>query len=484
MKTFVTFVLSLFVLAGSMVVDADLNVVYAQSVPLGVGVGPTLGEMVVMKAQSLGYAVADPRIAATVEAISQGAAAAAAGIAGAAGIALGGVTWAGLGEVVGIAGFLVTPTSLGNDTVAQWQFNPNGTITVSSSGNPAVAPSFPVLTPGQPYWSSVANGSCAVGYCGSAPDAVLQAYNQALNALGGSTTFGVGACTVSSNGGSASCLQTMVNTSTQANEGSSPTTFYKGLSYSGPACDQGMATSGKCTSYVAPPAQPPAAPVTESPAAAAAGVSAGDAAEPLTPQIIAAELNALWSQAAALPGFSGLPFPVGAPVSNADATATQSAVGTSWPTVGDFTGPASANPGAGASPFGFTVGGTVTSTGTVAGSGTGAGTTTVTPAATATDPGSGAQVNLGPDPGIGLPTLEQTPSASMILAPILGLLPDLRTYGMPSHTSVCPEPSITLFDQVITVTTQCDLAEQLRPKIYSTFVLAFTLAALFIVLTA
>jgi hypothetical protein len=102
----------------------------------------------------------------------------------------------------------------------------------------------------------------------------------------------------------------------------------------------------------------------------------------------------------------------------------------------------------------------------------------------ATNPGSGAQVNLGPDPGIGSPSLEQTPTAAQILAPILGMLPDLRNYGMPAHTAQCPEPSITLFDSTVTVTAHCQLAEQFRPQIYVTFVLAFTLAALFIVLTA
>jgi len=175
-------------------------------------------------------------------------------------------------------------------------------------------------------------------------------------------------------------------------------------------------------------------------------------------------------------GYDGLPYPVGSPISTGDATAAQTQSPTSWPSVGDFVDPETAT--GGNSPWGVTIGGTTTSTST------GTGTTTTTPVATPTDPGSGAEVNLGPDPGIGDPTLEQTPTAAQILAPILGLLPDLRSYGMPAHTSVCPEPSITLFDQVITVTTQCDLAEQLRPEIYSTFVLAFTLVALFIVLTA
>ncbi|MBR7964689.1 hypothetical protein KDW41_30460, partial [Burkholderia vietnamiensis] len=89
-----------------------------------------------------------------------------------------------------------------------------------------------------------------------------------------------------------------------------------------------------------------------------------------------------------------------------------------------------------------------------------------------------------PNPGVAAPTLETIPTAAQILAPILGLLPDLKSFGVPAHIGQCTQPSITLFGRVYTVTSHCTLAEQLRPQIYTTFVLAFSLAALFIVLTA
>lgn len=180
-------------------------------------------------------------------------------------------------------------------------------------------------------------------------------------------------------------------------------------------------------------------------------------------------VNSLWSQAAQQPGYAGLPYPVNAPVTTAQASGVESALGTSAPTVGSVVSGAGSLTGAGSTPFATSVP---------------AASNPASSVPVATDPGSGAQVNLGPDPGIGSPSLESTPTATQILAPVLGMLPGLRTYGVPAHSAQCPQPSVTVFGRTLTVTAQCTLAEQFRPQIYATFVMVFSLVALFIVLTA
>ncbi|PQP07990.1 hypothetical protein C5615_37025 [Burkholderia cepacia] len=72
----------------------------------------------------------------------------------------------------------------------------------------------------------------------------------------------------------------------------------------------------------------------------------------------------------------------------------------------------------------------------------------------------------------------------MILQPLLNLLPDLKTWAVPAHSSRCPEPSIDLFGKTFKMTAHCDLAEQNRATITSLTLAAFAIAALFIVLAA
>jgi hypothetical protein len=93
-------------------------------------------------------------------------------------------------------------------------------------------------------------------------------------------------------------------------------------------------------------------------------------------------------------------------------------------------------------------------------------------------------VNLGPDPGIGAPSLESIPTASQILAPILGLMSDLRAWAVPAHTSQCPEPTFDLWGTTYTISAQCELLEQYGTQITVAFEVAFAVAAVLIVLTA
>ncbi|OIQ75373.1 hypothetical protein GALL_429610 [mine drainage metagenome] len=111
--------------------------------------------------------------------------------------------------------------------------------------------------------------------------------------------------------------------------------------------------------------------------------------------------------------------------------------------------------------------------------------TTTQPAST----GTGAQVNLGPDPGVGAPTLETTPTVPQILGPLFNIMPGIKNFVVPSHQSACPTYTFhfalgSWWSQEVTMTSHCTLVENNRAAITAAMLVVWTLAALFIVLTA
>jgi len=460
---FRSFVVSVACLLSALFYTAPEEVAHAQALPaVSSAVNWAVGSLVALKASAMGFAANDPRIVATENAMSSVAESAAAGAS---------VAWLGLQTAV-MAAMLAVPTPLSADSVDQWQFNANGTISIS--GNPAVAggsvsPPWSGLTPGQPYW-------VISGFAGSSALAVVQASIQSFNAEKNGQSETAGSCTpVSSVQDSCTYSQYLASNNQLLQTVSEYVNLATG-SWSGPSCASGMATNSTCTAYVASNAPAPVTPSTGTPAAAIAAIPSSDDGDPLNPTIVAAMTDALWDTASQLPGYSGLPYPVNDPVSSADAATDEAASGSSWPTIGDAVAPVTSPSGAPAANNPYSIPDSAPGT-----------AVPVLPASatpTATDPGSGAQVNLGPDPGIGSPTLETPPTAAQILAPILGLLPDLRSYVVPSHTSVCPEPTFDLWGTTYTFTVQCDLLAANASAIYAAFVLAYSVAALFIVLTA
>ncbi|MFM0318158.1 hypothetical protein PQR36_25005 [Paraburkholderia nemoris] len=194
--------------------------------------------------------------------------------------------------------------------------------------------------------------------------------------------------------------------------------------------------------------------------------------------------NATWSQAASQPGYQGVPYSVTQPITAADVAPWAQTNPQSVPNIGDLFRPA-ADPGVS----------TVTISPTVQPGDASAPSPGSSPSAT---PGNDVNVvntpnvnvvnkvsvDLGADPGVQSPTLEATPTISMILSPLLNLLPDLKSWAVPAHGASCPEPSFTVLGHSYTMTAQCDLAEANRTAVYSAFAAMFTLAALFIVLRA
>lgn len=185
---------------------------------------------------------------------------------------------------------------------------------------------------------------------------------------------------------------------------------------------------------------------------------------PASPALVAQAANNAWQSAASQPGYQGLPFQASNPVTTADAQAWQAANPSSYPTVGDMLSPA-VNPSTSAvsQPV---------APGTVANPGTN------------TAPANTPQVNLGTDPVVPLPTLEGTPTGQMILAPILSLFPDLKSFVVPSHSAECPKPTLNLFGRALLLDGHCTLLETVRPTLYAVMAAVWLVIALFIILAA
>lgn len=207
---------------------------------------------------------------------------------------------------------------------------------------------------------------------------------------------------------------------------------------------------------------------------------------PINPQILADATNKYWREAASKPGYVGLPYSYSNPVTAADVQQWQQANLSSYPSVSDFITPA-INPQTGTVPI-TTPGRPITpnpnpgpnpgpgpvinpNPGTI----TGTGTTNIN-----------VTVDLGADPGIGSPNLESTPTGMEILAPITGLMPDLRNFQVPSHQGECPKPEfdIPVLNTRVRMDAQCTLLEEVRGPLYNASLLAWIIAALFIVLSA
>lgn len=458
-------------------------------------VGTTIGRLVDGKAAALGFSPSDPRVAATRSAIAAEAhtlledvigntelssitSATEAAMAGTASA----TSWAGMALFAGVGALLSgLPQPLADGSADQWTINSDGTVTIS--GNPHVAggsvtsPFGPLSNGATTYWSECRTlaAGCVIG---ASMGAVAQAMAQAMS--NSSYSWTVDSCpSPEVNGGS--CVMHTYYAS-GSDDGTSNMQFYEyqtaggAAPYSGDSCATGMAwwpgsTQGGCMQYApySPPVQTQTSVFLDK---AISSLPASDQAMPVASPWMADLTDALWQQAASEPEYQGLPYPADSPVGSTDVGTIQSADPSTYPSVGDLVAPGadgSASTGSGtgttSSPYGVADPSAAS-----------------TPAAT--NPGSGAQVNLGPDPGIGSPALESVPTAAQILAPLLNLLPGFRGYAMPAHSGTCPEPSFVWAGTTYTWTKHCELIEQNRSLIYSAFVVVFSLAAALIVLTA
>jgi len=205
-----------------------------------------------------------------------------------------------------------------------------------------------------------------------------------------------------------------------------------------------------------------------------------DKAKPVNPLIVATIADNAWKQAASQPGYTGLPYDASDPITAADAQAWQQANPANWPTVGDAVSPQVSTDGA-SSPFSFSSSSASPGTGT----GTGTGTNTGTDTSSNTDSKPIDWGTFSP------PELEQTPTISSIIDPLLNLWPAWALFSFPQHQSVCPTPSFTLpggvlAGQTVHFTQMCDFLEanNVRIAMQAAFAVAWAILIVFIVMGA
>ncbi|MBT9540266.1 hypothetical protein [Thiobacillus sp.] len=196
--------------------------------------------------------------------------------------------------------------------------------------------------------------------------------------------------------------------------------------------------------------------------------SLNDAASKLTesdlntfadPEILAAIANKIWQQAAQQPGYLGAPYDVQNPVTAADILADVAAGLYPHPTNYDLLSLPS--PDAATAP---------------------ALDPTAQPVQSpATDQ---VTVDLGPDPGIAEPALEDAPTGASILTHVMGLLPSVSAFTIPVHTADCVMPSFDFFGTTMTMQGACDLIEQQRAMLSLLFTAIWGIAGLVTVLRA
>ncbi|MCC4266174.1 hypothetical protein LL240_17205 [Oceanimonas baumannii] len=182
----------------------------------------------------------------------------------------------------------------------------------------------------------------------------------------------------------------------------------------------------------------------------------------LSPQLLAQIMTELWLETALQPDYDGLPFPVTQPVTAAEVAAAIQALGQGIPTLEDLLSLANPAPG------------------------TDIAIELEAPPTTNPDTGGNVtvEVDFGPDPGVGEPTLEQPPTGEQILAPLQGLFPSLTSFSVPGHTSECPRPSMELFGETHRIEQHCTLLDQYGGPLSAAMLLVWAIVSLRIVLSA
>jgi hypothetical protein len=184
-------------------------------------------------------------------------------------------------------------------------------------------------------------------------------------------------------------------------------------------------------------------------------------AAPLSPDLAAETANRLWRDAAAQPGYQGVPWSSASPTTAPDFAPYAQTQPTSWPTTSDWGSTSAPTTNPIASPYS-------------------------NPNATPSAPSGATKIDLGIDPGIPTPTLEDTPTD--LFKPISDLLKPWTTWQVPVHAGVCPtwqaSPSIAGYVFNIDLSYHCNFFEQYRSVITAAAVACWLIIAAFIILSA
>jgi hypothetical protein len=456
---------------------------WCAAVPAYTGqINSAVGSVIKFKASKWGFAANDPKIAATTAAVSTAVTTLAGGLAVG---ALTTISWPALLVGAGVSALVSGALYLGVDGLVNWWYGSGeneGKVQVSGSGMPSGNKAdFPVMVttwpefltiygPGQDVWLQPTSGTtprhiqtfksvCNRGegvtiFCNEAMQSASQpncTYNsipyQGVCSAASSPFPGVNGYWASSYRNSAVVTASHIDPVTHVN-----------------VIDQTVATMAWdfIAPSTAPLKYPGYTPSWITPKQAIIDTPASQGTVKLSDAQIAALVNAVWKLAQQN---APIPYSSSDPVTPGDVASWRSANPQLAPTVGNLFEPI-----------------------------TSVGSDTVPiplpgePGSGTTPGGPGQTIDLGPDPGIKAPNLDETPTATSILAPIFNLMPDLRSFVMPAHSSTCP---VLVFDMVSfhggwywTMNSHCNLVDSNRNLISVAMILIWTLTAAFIILKA
>lgn len=194
---------------------------------------------------------------------------------------------------------------------------------------------------------------------------------------------------------------------------------------------------------------------------AIAAVPPEELPKPVSPALLAQAANAIWR--AMQPDPEAIPAPLSDPITPADVTSWQSLNPLPYPTLADALAPVA--PADSSSPA------------------VSLDSPTLAPGP-APSPGEGTKVDLGTNPNIPPPGLENIPTAKQIMDPLLDLMPELADYEAPAHVGQCPTGSFSFAGQSFSISSHCTLLESNRALIESFMLLVWALGSVFIVLRA
>ena len=404
-----------------------------------------------------GFAANDPRFGNTLVQISP----VLSGVAGttAAAVTIGAVTapaWASVALAAGVGAVVTYAVTLAIDGVIQWLF---GDSTIDVTGNPTNVSGAGIVLGGA-YWS--AGSPRGTIYGGDGIAVARQSYGEFAAQYGVTVSP---SCTV--NGGIAVC--TASEPDAIGSYLSRQALYYSSGSPSSCLPGNFFLESSGCSPYQADGGNQNLDNAT--PQRAIEALPAEELNKPLNPAIVAALANQAWQHAASQPNYDGLPYPQSNPITQAEVTPWLQANPEYAPTVRDFVSP---NPQTNAAPNPWALPSNPTA----------ANPTPSAPNANTTNPAAENPLqNLGPDPGIGAPTLEAMPTAQQIAQPILDLLPDFKHFQANGQAGTCPTPTIELYGSHV-LDAHCKLLDDHTAIIQAAMAFAWAALALFIILSA
>jgi hypothetical protein len=416
-----------------------------------------------------GFTLDDPRFNATLNLMSSDAGSVAGTVAAA--VVLGSVSapaWASIAIAIGVGTVVNYGITLAIDGVVDWIFSPNGgdkTPITQKKKQQAENPTTGGLVEGGQYWKT--NNYMASDAMSTIQAAFADAYNSTYSKF---TTYGfyLDGCGVDSPT-TFNCIVKRVSKTdgTTVNYSNFRASFFS--SGAPRNCPVGKVSNN--TGCVTPAKLPETIPdLLKLPLQEAINnLAPAELEKELSPEIIVPLIDKMWRDAASKPGYNGLPYRADDPVTSDDVEQWRKAHPQDWPKLKDFVNPQPSEN----QPWTLPKNPIKTEQDPRAST-----PTDINPAA------NNPLQNIGPDPVVGAPKLEATPTALQILQPLLNLFPDFRAFSMPSHQSVCPKPSFNAFGSTYVLESHCKIAEEQRSILLSVMAAVWLLAAAIIILRA